>query len=151
MSDMSNTELTAATARELLDAADSGRHHGDALSSRSILGPALSVFIGLIMGGFLMAAVYVLPTATPLEALLVVVGYSLGIALSVVVYNLGRRITPIGWMDRYQKGLAISCGVFFTALALSFLIGERSLFLWIPLAIATVIPIAFLGTKRQAR
>jgi hypothetical protein len=148
---MTRYEITPDTARELLAAAEPGREHGDSLAGRSWLGPVLSVFIGLIMGGFLLASVYLAPTATAGEWLLVVGGYIAGIVAAVLAYNMGRKVTSTGWLDRYQKGLAISCAVFFVALALSFLTAERSLILWVPLAIGTIIPIAVLGTRRPAQ
>ncbi len=143
--------LTPASARELLGAAGAGREHGDALVRRAWIGPAVSVVIGLLMGAFLLAAVYLFPTATPLEAAVLSGGYALGIVAAVTAYNLGRRVTPAGWLRRYEKGLVISCGVFFVALALSFLVGERSPALWLPLAVVTALPIALAGTRRTAR
>jgi hypothetical protein len=148
---MASTDLSADAARELIAAAEGGRERGDALSKNTWLGPVLSVFIGLLMGAFLMASIYLLPVATPLEAAIISGSYLAGILLAVGVYNLGRKVTARGWIDRYQMGLAISCGIFFVAVALSFLISERSLLLWAPLSVATVLPIAIFGTKRPAR
>jgi hypothetical protein len=148
---MAEYDVAPDTARELLIAAEAGREHGDTIAGRSWLGPVLSVFIGVLMGGFLLASVYLAPTATAGVWLLVVAGYVAGILISVFAYNVKRKVTSIGWLKRYQKGLAISCGVFFVALSVSFLVAERSPILWVPLAIATVIPIAVFGMKRPAR
>lgn len=145
---MNDSTLTSATARELLAAADSGQEHGDQLARRSWLAPAMSVFIGLLMGAFLLASIYLFPTATALEAALISGGYAVGILAAVTAYNIGRRVLAIGWLDRYERGLTISCVVFFVSLALSFLIDERSALLWVPIAIATVLPVSYFGTKR---
>ena len=145
---MTGSDITADTARELLAAADAGTQHGDELARRSWLAPAMSVFIGLLMGAFLLASIYLFPTATAVEAALICGGYAAGILLAVLAYRLARRVVRSGWLDRYETGLAISCAVFFVALALSFLVSERSALLWVPLAVATVLPISYFGTKR---
>jgi hypothetical protein len=148
---MTNVNLTPDTARELLAIAGNASKQGDALSKGAWIGPALSVFIGLLMGAFLMASIYLLPTATGLQALLISAGYAAGIGISVTAYNLSRKVTPTGWVKQYQKGLSISCVVFFLSLALSFLIDERTPWLWVPLAIATVLPISILGSQRSTQ
>ncbi|WP_066039298.1 hypothetical protein [Herbiconiux solani] len=141
--------LTPSDARALIAAAESGAAQGDAISARAWLAPALSIFLGALMGAFLLAGVYLLPVATAPEAALISAGYAAGILLVVGAYNLGRRVVTRGWVERYSKGVAISSGVFFVALALSFLVGERSLVLWVPLAIAVALPVAILGTRRS--
>jgi len=145
---MNDSDLAADTARGLLAVADSGHATGDRIAGRAWVAPTMSVFIGLLMGVFLLASIYVFPTATGLQAALISGGYLAGILVAVAAYNLGRRVTPSGWIDRYERGLAISCVVFFVSLALSFLIDERSALLWVPLAVATVLPISYYGTKR---
>ena len=145
---MNDSRLTTDTARELIAAADAGQEHGDQLARRSWLAPSMSVFIGLLMGAFLLASIYLFPTATGLQAALISGGYMAGILLAVATYNLGRRVVTIGWIDRYERGLTISCVVFFVSLAFSFLVDERSALLWVPLAISTVLPISYFGTKR---
>lgn len=145
---MTDSEITTDTARELLAAAETGRTTGDRIVTRAWVAPAMSVFIGLLMGAFLLATIYLFPTATGVEAAIISGGYMAGILTAVAAYNLGRRVTPTGWIDRYQRGLTISCVVFFVSLALSFLIDERSALLWVPLAVATVLPVSYLGTKR---
>ena len=145
---MNDSTLTPDTARDLLATAETGRGHGDSLAARSWLAPAMSVFIGLLMGAFLLASIYLFPTATGPEAALISGGYAAGILIAVFSYNFARRVVTSGWIDRYERGLAISCVVFFVSLALSFLIDERSALLWVPLAVATVLPISYLGTKR---
>lgn len=148
---MTNADLTPAAAREILTVASNVSKQGDAIGKRAWLGPALSVFIGLLIGAFLMASIYLLPTATGLQAFLISAGYAAGIGISVIAYNLGRKVTLTGWVKRYQKGLSISCVVFFVSLAVSFLVAERTLWLWVPLAVATVLPISILGTKKSAQ
>jgi hypothetical protein len=145
---MFHDNLSHDEAKALLTAETEGRQHGDTLVGTSIIGPAASVLIGLLMSAFLLAALYLFPTATMGEFLLIVGGYCAGIGVAVTAYNLGRRSTPRGWLQRYQKGLAISCAVFAGVLALSFLVSERTPFLWVPLAIAIALPISILGTKR---
>ncbi|BDZ49503.1 hypothetical protein GCM10025867_17440 [Frondihabitans sucicola] len=148
---MTDADLTPDAARDLLTVADAARERGDDISRRALLGPAMSAFIGLLLGAFLLASIYLFPTATPLQGLLISGGYAVGILASVTAYNVGRRATPTGWLQRYQKGLALSCGVFAVALALSFLVEERSAALWVPLAVATALPIAILGSTRARR
>ena len=145
---MNTANLSPDAARELLAAADTGREKGESLAARAWVAAAMSVFIGLLMGAFLLASIYLFPTATGPQAALISGGYLAGILLAVLTYNLGRRVTPTGWIDRYERGLAISCVVFFVSLALSFLIDERSAVLWISLAVATVLPVSYFGTKR---
>ena len=145
---MNDTEITPETARELLTTAGSGQATGDRIATSAWVARAMSVFIGLLMGAFLLASIYLFPTASGLEAALISGGYLAGILVAVAAYNLGRRVTPTGWIDRYERGLAISCTVFFVSLALSFLVDERSALLWIPLTVATVLPVSYYGTKR---
>lgn len=111
----------------------------------------LSIALGILVGAFLLAAIYLFPTATGLEAFLISVGYIVGIIVVTTVYNVFRRLTPIGWNDRYQRGLLITMGIFFVALALSFLTTERSALLWVPLAVAAVIPVSVYGSRKAAR
>jgi hypothetical protein len=121
---------------------------GDRLASRARLAPAMSVFIGCLMAAFLLAALYLFPNATAGEAALLSGGYAAGILLAVGAYNLGRKVVTRGWLDRYRRGIAISSGVFFAALALSFLVAERSPLLWLPIAVAVALPVSVLGARR---
>ncbi|MGD8193425.1 hypothetical protein ACEXQB_002890 [Herbiconiux sp. P18] len=148
---MTDTELTPHAARELIDVASTAGDRGDALAGRAWLAPAMSVFLGALMAAFLLAAIYLFPTATGLQAAAISGGYAVGILIVVTAYNLGRKVVTRGWLARYRRGVAYSSGVFFVALALSFLVEERSLLLWLPLAVITALPVAVLGTRRDAR
>jgi hypothetical protein len=143
--------ITPDTARDLLAAAGDAARRGDSAGRASWIGAATSITIGVLVAGFLLASVYLFPTANAGTAALIVGVYAVGIILAVTVYNVGRRLTPAGWMRRYSLGLACTMGVFACALALSFLIDERSLWLWAPLALATALPLAVLGSIRTAR
>jgi hypothetical protein len=146
-STMNDHDLSPEAAGELLEIARRARARGSDLNRGAWLAPAVSLFIALLMGAFLLASVYLLPTATGPEALLISGGYTVGILVSVTAYNFGRRVTPTGWMKRYQRGLMYSFAVFAVSLALSFLVGERTPWLWVPLSIATALPLAVLGTR----
>lgn len=148
---MTDTNISPELARELIATANEAEERGREISSRSWLAPVLSVFIGALMGAFLIASVYFLPDATAVEAAWISGAYVAGILLAVTAYNLGRKVVTRGWLDRYQKGIAASSAVFFVALALSFLVEERSLALWLPLAIAAALPVTILGAKQGAR
>ena len=45
----------------------------------------------------------------------------------------------------------VTMGIFFVALALSFLVSERSPVLWIPLAVAAAIPVSVYGSQKVTR
>jgi chromate transport protein ChrA len=143
--------ISSNDAATLLGAADDAFHRGVTVSDRWWLGSVLSIALGILVGAFLLAAIYLFPTATGLEAFLISVGYIVGIIVVTTVYNVFRRLTPIGWNDRYQRGLLITMGIFFVALALSFLTTERSALLWVPLAVAAVIPVSVYGSRKAAR
>jgi hypothetical protein len=144
------TNLTPEQARDLLTTADVGIDRGISTAVRSRLGAGLSIGIGALVAAFFIAAVYVLPYATWQVALLVSGGYAAGILVAVTVYNRYRRVTPVGWVARYQRGLAVSMAVFFVALALFFLVGEASPWLWVPLAVAAGLPVAINGSRKVA-
>ncbi|ARJ06601.1 hypothetical protein B5808_16250 [Cnuibacter physcomitrellae] len=143
--------MTPDTARELLATAEDAADRGAAASRGAWIGAATSVAIGLLLAGFLLASVFLFPTADGPTAALIVGVYAVGIVLATTVYNLGRKLTPAGWIRRYSIGLASSMGVFAIALALSFLVDERSLWLWVPLAVLTAAPLAVLGSIRGNR
>ncbi len=142
---------TRVEAQELLAAAELGADRGDTLARRSRLGGILGIALGVLVGAFLLAGVYVLPVATPSVALIVSAAYVAGILAFVTVYNVGRRVVPAGWMRRFHRGLSITLVVFAIGLALSFLTPERSLLLWIPLAVAAALPVGILSSLRTAR
>jgi hypothetical protein len=142
------TNLDATTAQRLIDVARTGTAAGDRVSSRSLLGAALSCGIAVLVAAMLLAGVYVLPVASGPVALAVSAAYLAGIVIAVTIYNVFRSVTPRGWVRRYSLGLMISMGVFFVALALLFLTDIRSPFLWVPLAVASALPLAVLGSKR---
>ena len=146
ISPISPSEATA-----LLGTADDAIRRGSTASDRWWLGSVLSIALGILVGVFLLASVYLLPTATGQEALIISLSYAAGIIIVTTVYNLFRRLTPIGWNDRYRRGLMITMGIFFVALALSFLVSERSPVLWVPLAVAAVIPVSVYGSLKAAR
>lgn len=146
---MTSAHLTPDAARDLLEVAEGGAEWGDTIAGRAWLARSMSVFLGLLMGAFLLAAIYLFPDATALEA--AAGGYAAGILIAVGAYNLGRKVITRGWLERYRRGVMISCGVFFVALALSFLVAERSPVLWVPFAVATVLPVAVLGGRRVSR
>lgn len=148
---MTSAHLTPDTARDLLEVAEGGAERGDTIAGRAWLARSMSVFLGLLMGAFLLAAIYLFPDATALEAAALSGGYAAGILIAVGAYNLGRKVVTRGWLERYRRGVMNSCGVFFVALALSFLVAERSPVLWVPLAVATVLPVAVLGGRRVSR
>jgi hypothetical protein len=143
------TNLDAITAQRLIEVAHTGTAVGDAVSRRSRLGAVLSCGIAALVAAMLLAGVYVLPVASGPVALAVSTGYLAGILIAVTIYNVFRSVTPRGWIRRYSLGRMISMGVFFVALALSFLTDTRSPFLWVPLAIASALPLAVLGSKRE--
>lgn len=143
--------MTPDTARELLATAEDAADRGSAASRESWIGAATSIAIAVLLAGFLLASVLVFPTADGLTAALIIGVYAVGIVLATTVYNVGRKLTPAGWMRRYSIGLASSMGVFAIALALSFLVDERSLWLWVPLAVLTAAPLAILGSIRGTR
>lgn len=144
-------QLTTDQAKLLLDTADAASATGESVGEKAWIGPALSIFLGVLVGLFLLAGVYVLPVASGPVALAVSVAYAVGVLLSVTIFNLYRRATPAGWIKRYQRGLFITMAVFFVALAMSFLIDERSPFLWVPLAIATALPLSIIGSTKATR
>jgi hypothetical protein len=148
---MTNVDLTPTTAQQLLDTAYTAEKKTDSVIQRAWISSAASIFIGLLMGAFLLASVYALPNGSGLQALLISAGYVAGIIIATTTYNLGRTLTRIGWVQQYQKGLAISCGVFFVALAASFITDQRSLWLWMPLAVITVLPVSYFGAKKVVR
>jgi len=144
-------DLSPGDAASLLNAADAAIDRGNTVSRRWRLGSVLSISLGVLVGVFLLASVYLLPTATGQGAIVISLAYALGIAIVTTVYNVFRRLTPIGWNDRYRRGLMITMGIFFVALALSFLVSERSPLLWIPLAVAAAIPVSVYGSQKVTR
>lgn len=145
------TEPTRTEAQQLLDAAERGAVQADAVTGRSRIGGITGIGIGVLVGAFLLAGVFVLPVATLPVALVVSGAYALGIVAFTTAYNAVRRVVPAGWVRRFHLGLVITMAVFAIGLALSFLTPERSLLLWIPLALACALPIAILATVRAAR
>jgi hypothetical protein len=143
--------LSPAEAADLLGAADAATERGDAVGRRARLGTALSVAIGCLVGAFLLAGVYVLPNTTWQGAAAVSGAYLVGIVASTTLYTVFRRVTPTGWLRRFHRGLTVTVGVFLVALALSFLVPERSLLLWIPLAVLAALPVTILGGRRVSR
>lgn len=148
---MTSSNLSPSDASALLETADDAIRRGDTVSDRWWLGSVLSIALGILVGVFLLASVYLLPTATGQQALVISLAYAAGIIIVTTVYNLFRRLTPTGWNRRYQRGLMITMGIFFVALALSFLIAERSALLWVPLAIAAAVPVSVYGSLKASR
>ena len=144
-------DLSPGDAASLLNTADAAIDRGNTVSRRWWLGSVLSISLGVLVGVFLLASVYLLPTATGQGAIVISLAYAAGIAIVTTVYNVFRRLTPIGWNDRYRRGLMITMGIFFVALALSFLVSERSPVLWIPLAVAAAIPVSVYGSQKVTR
>jgi len=151
VTDTPTPPISASEATALLGTADDAIRRGSTISDRWWLGSVLSIALGVLVGVFLLASVYLLPTATGQEALIISLAYAAGIVIVTTVYNLFRRLTPVGWNDRYRRGLMITMGIFFVALALSFLVSERSPVLWVPLAVAAAIPVSVYGSRKVAR
>ncbi|WP_213816413.1 hypothetical protein [Glaciihabitans sp. dw_435] len=146
-----HSDITPDAARALLATADTSGERGRSAGDRSRIGAVLSIALGALVSVFFLASVYVLPVATWQVALVVSAGYVVGIVAIVTIYNVFRRVSPTGWIDRYNRGLAVSLGIFFVGLALSLLITERSPVLWVPLALASGLPVAINGSRRASR
>ena len=144
-------DLSPGDAASLLNTADAAIDRGNTVSRRWWLGSVLSISLGVLVSVFLLASVYLFPMATGQEALIMSLSYAAGIIIVTTVYNVFRRLTPMGWNERYRRGLMVTMGIFFVALALSFLVSERSPLLWIPLAVAAAIPVSVYGSKKVTR
>jgi hypothetical protein len=148
---VTNSHISSSDAAALLGTADDAIRRGETASDRWWLGSVLSIALGIFVGAFFLAAIYLFPTATGLEAFFLSLGYTVGIVVVTTVYNVFRRLTPIGWNVRYRRGLMITMGIFFVALALSFLVETRSPLLWVPLAVAAAIPVGVYGSMKAER
>jgi 4-amino-4-deoxy-L-arabinose transferase-like glycosyltransferase len=146
-----NGNLSPQQAQELLSVAEAGIAHGESAGRRSWLGAAMSIGIGALVSAFFLAAIYVFPTASWQLVLAISLGYAVGIIAAVTIYNLQRRVSPAGWLKRFQRGLFLTTTMVAIILGLSFLIPERSPLLWFPLAILAGLPLAVIGSRKVSR
>lgn len=143
--------LGAAEAQRLLDAASSGKHHGDEIVRRSVLPGVISIVLGVLIGAFLLLAVYVGPSAGPAFWVASSVAFGAMISVAMIIFAVHKTALPAGWMKRYLIGLALTMVLYLGAVVLMLQSITDSPMLWIPIALAVAAPIAIAGNLRSAR
>jgi len=139
-------------ARELLEAATAASDSADDVSrkgSRSIA--AVEISIGVLVALFLLAAVYIFPSDNIVAIILSIVGYTVGIVVTVFAYNRFRVAAGYGATRRYMIGLSLSMGLFALGVASTFLVTITTPLVWAPFAIIVAAPLVVTGILEARR
>ena len=139
-------------ARELLEAAAAADQSGAAVArqgSRAIA--AVEISIGVLVALFLLAAVYIFPSDNIVAVILSIVGYTVGIIVTVFVYNRFRVAAGYGATRRYMIGLSLSMGLFALGVASTFLVTITTPLVWAPFAIIVAAPLVDTGVLEARR
>ena len=138
--------------RELLDAATAADSSGAAIARRGSRAIAtMSTAIAVLVALFLLAVVYIFPTDNLPLIVASVVAYGIGILASVMIYNRLRVSSGPGATHRYMVGLALTMGLFFVGVALTFLIDLTTPLLWVPFAVVVAVPLIVTGLTGSRR
>lgn len=145
-------DLSDSTARDLLAAAERGDGDGTKLARTTTrAGSLYSISIGVLVAAFLLATVYVFPSANLAWIIAAVVIYALAILASVFVYSRVRTGAPAGWNKRYSIGFAITMVLYLGGVVFATAAGWTSPLFWIMYAILVALPVSVAGSMRSSR
>ena len=140
------------TLREQLSAVERGGGGGARISrSADRFGRGFAAVVAALIAGYLLVIVYVYPLDIVWLDVLVTAAFVVSIVTASLSYGRRRSASSRGWARRYSVGFALSAGLFGLGIALADAMDSRALWLWLPYAIITALPLLTVGLLRGAR
>ena len=104
-----------------------------------------------LIAGYLLVIVYVYPLNIVWLDVLVTAAFVVSIVAASLSYGRRRSASSRGWAKRYSLGFALSVGLFGLGIGLADVTDSRALWLWLPYALVTALPLLAVGLLRGAR
>jgi hypothetical protein len=137
---------------EQLQAAAAGGAGGGRISrSADLFGGRYAAVMGALMALYLLVVIYVYPQRVLWLDILATAAFAAGMVSASVWHERRRRAASLGWARRYSVAFALSAGLFGLGMALSDLTDSRSLWLWMPYAAVTALPLVASALIRGSR
>lgn len=125
-----------------LRAAEAGRAGGARIArSADLAGSRYAAVMAALIALYLLVVVYIYPQDILWLDVAATAAFTAGLVGTCVGYGRRRRASGLGWGRRYSAGFAISALLFGLGVALLDLTDSRAMWLWIPYAAATGIPL----------
>ena len=141
-----------ATAAEQLHAIDAGSSAGDEIGRAGRTHDALyGSGVGLLIAAMLAVVVFVYPTKSPWLIGPSTVLYGVGIGVVGAVYRMRRNGTSRIAARRYRIGFLTTIGLYAIGVVLSVLGLGLPLWFWIPLIVATALPLVIASNLPASR
>ena len=105
-----------------------------------------SIATGILLGAFLLAAVYIYPGGSVRVNVATTVAFVALVGAAAAVFLKVRTAIPAGWGNRFAAGLGGTMAFYSSALVFALASGQTSSLVWVPVAIAVALPVAVLGS-----
>ena len=140
------------TLREQLSAVERGGGGGARISrSADRFGRGYATVMAALIAGYLLVIVYVYSLNIVWLDVLVTAAFVVSIVAASLSYGRRRSASSRGWAKRYSLGFALSVGLFGLGIGLADVTDSRALWLWLPYALVTALPLLAVGLLRGAR
>ena len=140
------------TLREQVGAAERGRDGGARISrSADRFGVRFANVMAVLLAAYLLVVVYVYPRNIAWLDAAVTAAFVVAVVSACLWHGRQRRASSRGWARRYSIGFALSAGLFGLGIALVDITDSSALWLWLPYAVLTALPLVVAGLLRGAR
>ena len=138
--------------REQVTAAERGRGGGAQISrSADRFGGRFASVMAVLLAAYLLVVVYVYSMNIAWLDVAVTAAIVVAVVGACLWHRRQRRASSRGWARRYSIGFALSAGLFGLGIALVDITDSRALWLWLPYALLTALPLVTAGILRGAR
>jgi len=105
-----------------------------------------SIATGVLLGAFLLAAVYIYPGGSVRVNVATTIAFVALLGAAAAIFLKVRTAIPAGWGNRFAAGLGGTMAFYSSALVFALASGQTSSLIWVPVVIAVALPVAVLGS-----